>query len=174
MRRRRQADTAKTISLHHHIVGGDCSPNNYCHYRWLNKTVKFRSAESNQLYRRGWLGPNPYTMKYCCINHGDQRVFQFEIIINALASFFRLIWISMVCVYGHYKCFDSFSAGTVLRRQILTSQDGPRAERVKGQLYLDKTTISWTPPIHANKSDICGLTQNYKGIHCDLIFKRVF
>ena len=28
-------------------------------------------------------------------------------------------------------CFNYFSAGTVFRRQILTSKDGPRTERVK-------------------------------------------
>ena len=36
----------------------------------------------------------------------------------------------MLWVHGHYKLFYSFTAGTVFRRQILTSQDGPRAERV--------------------------------------------
>ena len=35
----------------------------------------------------------------------------------------------MLWVYGHYKLFTSFSAGTVFRRQILTSKDGPRAEK---------------------------------------------
>ena len=29
--------------------------------------------------------------KYYCINHGDQRVFKFEIIINVLFVYFRLL-----------------------------------------------------------------------------------
>ena len=31
------------------------------------------------------------TLKYFCKNHGNQRVFKFEIIINVLASSFRFI-----------------------------------------------------------------------------------
>ena len=42
----------------------------------------------------------------------------------------------MLWVYGDYKYFNSFSAGTVFirvyRRQLLTYKDGPRAERVNG------------------------------------------
>ena len=34
-------------------------------------------------------------LKYCCINHGDQRVFQFEIVINVIISSVRFIWIPM-------------------------------------------------------------------------------
>ena len=30
------------------------------------------------------------TLKYSCINHGHQRIFQFEIIINVIVSSFRL------------------------------------------------------------------------------------
>ena len=38
----------------------------------------------------------------------------------------------MSWVYGHYNFLNlSFSVGTVFRRNILTSKDGPRAERVK-------------------------------------------
>ena len=50
--------------------------------------------------------------------------FQFEIIINILASYFRFIWIPMLWVYDLYKYFNSYSAGTVYRRQNLTSSDG--------------------------------------------------
>ena len=35
-----------------------------------------------------------------------------------------LLW-----VYGIYKCFNSFSAGTVFIRQIMTYKDSPRTER---------------------------------------------
>ena len=51
------------------------------------------------------------------------EVSQFEIIINVLFSSFRFIWIPMLWVYGHYKYFNSFSAGTVFIRQNLTSTD---------------------------------------------------
>ena len=49
--------------------------------------------------------------------------FQFEIIINVLVSSFRFIRIPtcMLWVYGHYKYFDSYSAGIDFRRQIQTS-----------------------------------------------------
>ena len=37
----------------------------------------------------------------------------------------------MLWVYGQYKNFISFSAGTVFRHQNKTYKDGPRAEMVK-------------------------------------------
>ena len=49
--------------------------------------------------------------------------FQFEITITVLVSFFRFIWIPRLWVYGHYKYFHSFSAGTDFRQQKLTSTD---------------------------------------------------
>ena len=52
-----------------------------------------------------------------------KRFFQFEIIINVLFSSFRLIWIHMLCVYGHCKYFNTFSAGIVVKRQNLISAD---------------------------------------------------
>ena len=45
--------------------------------------------------------------------------FQFEIIINGLVSTIALV----VLVYDFYKVFNYFSAGTVFRRQNLTSLD---------------------------------------------------
>ena len=36
----------------------------------------------------------------------------------------------MLWVYGHYKNLNSFSAGTVFIRQILTYKDGSRTDRV--------------------------------------------
>ena len=39
-------------------------------------------------------------------------------------------------VYGHYNCFKSSIAGTVSRRQIMTSKDGPRAVNVNW-IHLD-------------------------------------
>ena len=66
------------------------------------------------------------TLKYLCINHRDQWVFfNLWIIMNVLASSLRFIWISLLWVYGHYNFFNSFSQGTVFRRQILTSKDAP-------------------------------------------------
>ena len=38
-----------------------------------------------------------------------------------LVSSFCFIWIPMLQVYGHYKYFDSFSAGIIFRHQNLTS-----------------------------------------------------
>ena len=64
------------------------------------------------------------TLKYFCINHGDQkRFFQFEIIANVSVSFFCFIWIPMLWVHGHYKLLNSFSVGIYFRRQNLTSTD---------------------------------------------------
>ena len=60
------------------------------------------------------------------LNHAYQRVSQFEIIINVLVSSSCLIWIPMLWVFNHYKCFNnifSFSAGTVFIRQSLTYKD---------------------------------------------------
>ena len=48
---------------------------------------------------------------------------RFEIIRNVSVSSFCFIWIPMLWVYGHYKLFNSFSAGTDFRRQNLTSKD---------------------------------------------------
>ena len=42
-------------------------------------------------------------LNYFCINHGDHRDFQFEIIINVLFSFSCFICIAMLWVYSHYK-----------------------------------------------------------------------
>ena len=42
----------------------------------------------------------------------------------------------MLCVYGSYKYFNSFSAGTVFGRQNSTYKDGPRAGRVRLDLVL--------------------------------------
>ena len=57
----------------------------------------------------------------------------FETVIYVLVRSFRFIWISMSRVYGHYKYFLSYSAGTVFirqnltytRRHILTHKDDP-------------------------------------------------
>ena len=50
-------------------------------------------------------------------------LFQFEILINFLVRSFHFISIPMLWVYDHYNVFVSFSAGTVCRRQNLTSID---------------------------------------------------
>ena len=57
------------------------------------------------------------TLKYFCINHGDQRVFEFKIIINVLVRSLALT-MGLRPLY-----FLSFSEGTVCRRQNLTSAD---------------------------------------------------
>ena len=48
----------------------------------------------------------------------------------------------MLWVYGHYKYFNSFSAGIDFRRQILTSKVDPRTEMVKAN--LTKRPETWT------------------------------
>ena len=69
-------------------------------------------------------------LKDFCINHGKQRFFQLEIIMNAIVSSFCFIWILMLWVYDHWKYIIFFSAGTVFIRQNLPSVDG-RFWRIK-------------------------------------------
>ena len=62
--------------------------------------------------------------------------FQFVIIINVLASYFRFIWIPILRVYHQQKFFPCgdrpyTSESDVYRRQILTYKNGPRAGRVQ-------------------------------------------
>ena len=48
---------------------------------------------------------NPYEAEILYENHGDQRFFQFEVMINVLVSSFRFIWIHKVWVYGCCNVF---------------------------------------------------------------------
>ena len=50
-------------------------------------------------------------------------IFQYRIIINISVSSFCFIWIPILWVYGHWKYFNSFGAGTVFIRQNMTSTD---------------------------------------------------
>ena len=75
-------------------------------------------------------GINPHNAEDLWINHGDVSFFQFEIILNVLVSFFLLVWIPMLWVYGYCKYVYPFSAGINFRRQNLTSKVDPRTERV--------------------------------------------
>ena len=45
------------------------------------------------------------TLKYVCINHGDQRVFLNLKSSYILVSSFSFIWIPMLLIYGYYKYF---------------------------------------------------------------------
>ena len=78
----------------HHIYF--CSP-----YFWQKATKPYLSVRrriakchSSSLSASTWCSPTVVltftTRKYFCINHGDQKVFQFEIIINVLVSSFSL------------------------------------------------------------------------------------
>ena len=83
-------------------------------------------------------------LKYFCINHGDERVSSIWNHPKNLGSF-QCIWILMLWVYGHYKYFNYFSAGSVFRRQNQTSTD-VRFWRIKTiptlkELYLSNTII---------------------------------
>ena len=55
----------------------------------------------------------------------SKGVFQFEIIINAIGSSFRFLY--MPLVYGHYKYFNSFSVGIVFICQNRFSNETERA-----------------------------------------------
>ena len=49
----------------------------------------------------------------------------------------------MLWVHGHYKYFNSFSAGTVFIRHNLTSayKVGPRTERANSLVFLHKIVL---------------------------------
>ena len=49
--------------------------------------------------------------------------FQFDIILSVFAKFFWFFWIPMLWLYGFYKYFHSYSAGTDFSRQNQTSAD---------------------------------------------------
>ena len=71
------------------------------------------------------------TLKYFCINHGDQKVFSLWNHHKCLSWLFPLLFNTlMLWVYGHYKYINSLSAGSVFRRQNLTSEGGPRTAGV--------------------------------------------
>ena len=58
-------------------------------------------------------------MKYLYINQEKKGFFQFQIVMNVLASSFHFTWIPMLWVYTF-----------ILSVQILMSENDPRAERV--------------------------------------------
>ena len=64
-------------------------------------------------------------LKYFRINHGDQRVLQFEITMKVSVSSLRFFRIPMLAVYGHYKyvLLQCAGAGIDFSRQNLTSTD---------------------------------------------------
>ena len=102
------------------------------------------TKDTNQI-KRSIRSPSTLTnLKYFCINHGNQRVFLFKIIINVLVGSFRFIWIPMLWVYDHNKYLNYFRAGTVFIRQILTSVD-VRFWRIKTSLLkgLNIILIFW-------------------------------
>ena len=79
-------------------------------------------------------GPKPSALKalnYLVLTLETNGFYQIEIIINALVCSFCFILIPMSWVYEHSKYFNILSGGIIFRRQILTSKDGPHAERVK-------------------------------------------
>ena len=62
--------------------------------------------------------------------HQKKKIVRFRFFFIPLQIFAGEVYYAMYCmlwVYGHYNCFNSFSAGTVFRRQILTSNDGLHA-----------------------------------------------
>ena len=78
----------------------------------------------------------------------------------------------MLVVYGHYKYFNSFSAGTVFIRQnlymyseILTSKVGPRTERVS---VVPMLFLCWVSDAHGE------LTSSKSATLILLFFYRFF
>ena len=72
-------------------------------------------------------------LKYFCINHRDQSFFSIwhhHKCLGQLTPIHLNTCVMCLQVYGQYNFLNSFIAGTVSRRQILTSKVGPRAERV--------------------------------------------
>ena len=72
----------------------------------------------------------PTTLNYFCLKHGDNRFFSIWNHHKCLSQLFLIHCIPMVWIYDHFKCLNSFSAWTVFIRQILTYEDGPRAEKI--------------------------------------------
>ena len=72
-----------------------------------------------------------------------KEVFQYEITINVLVSYFRFIWIPMLLVYGGYYIyifFNSFSAGIDVRFWRLKSVpalQGLMKKRKRGWAYVN-------------------------------------
>ena len=102
------------------------------------------------------LYPNPYSAELILYKTWRSKgLFQFEILINVLASSSCFIWISMLWVYGQYKYFNSSSAGTVFIRQNLTSTDVrfwhmktvPALKELKCSTFnelITQSTYKWT------------------------------
>ena len=71
------------------------------------------------------------------MNYGDERVFQFEIIIDVLVSSFWFLWKTMfmglrpLYIFKFFHCGDRLytSESDVCRRQIQTYKGGSRPER---------------------------------------------
>ena len=62
--------------------------------------------------------PTLKTLTYVGINPGDQKFFQFEIIMNVLAISFRFIWISNVMGCNHYKYVLLLQSGECSRVRL--------------------------------------------------------
>ena len=75
------------------------------------------------------------TLKYVRINHGDQRFFQLEFIINVSFCF---NWIHMLWVYVHYIFLNYFPAITKHLHSIYTMLD-------QRQIHLRLVTIKKFP-----------------------------
>ena len=59
--------------------------------------------------------------------------FQFKIILIALVSYFRFIWIPMLWIYGHYKYFYSYSARIDVSLYTSDSVNWSQSPRCKGK-----------------------------------------
>ena len=98
-----------------------------CSRRWANISPAFRSTclvchpvvwgcRHCMQQKLSLFNSTLSALKYLCINYGDQRVFQFEIIINVLViSSVSFEYCPMVLIYVH--CFNAYlHCGTDFRR----------------------------------------------------------
>ena len=76
----------------------------------------------------------------------------------------------MLRVYGHHIFFNSFSAGTVLRRQILTSKHGICTERVNTNGVILGNSIALTSDI---LTELVNTIKYGEGCVIQLCFHRV-
>ena len=90
---------------------------------WKQHNALFQCVVSAGKCQRRFSPLTLTTLKYFCINYGDRRVFQFEIIVKVLVNSLRFFRMPMLWVCGHYNIFNAFRAGIVFRRQNLPSID---------------------------------------------------
>ena len=81
----------------------------------------WRQGRQILAYKGGPRAVSPYNAEICLYKPWRPKDFvQFEIIIHILVSYFRIIWIPMLWVYGRYKYFTLLERDRPYRHQNLT------------------------------------------------------